>query len=237
SPEIFAAAACAEQIGDRIVLIPLLPRGKQARKLALTSDDDLLGTTEDPALDNTLRHLARQARAEQRPAFIEDPILAHLDPLLPHPSLLIFGAGHISLSLAHMADLIGFRVTVTDDREEFANPQRFPGADRILVTSVPEAFAQLSINDNTYLVAVTRGHEMDEEVVAHALHTPARYLGMIGSKRKVARILDRLRARGFSEDDLARLHAPIGLDINAETVEEIAVSILAQLIAVRRREP
>jgi xanthine dehydrogenase accessory factor len=234
APDIFAAAARAEQAADPIVLITLLPAEGSPGKLALTSADDLLGTTGDPALDQQLTSLAQRARADERPAFIEDPLPAHLDPILPHPALCIFGAGHISLSLAHMADLIGFRVIVVDDRSDFANTDRFPRADRVLVTSVPDAFAGLAIDPNTYLVAVTRGHAMDEEVVAHALRTPARYIGMIGSKRKVAAIFDRLRARGFSDPDIARVHAPIGLDIDAETVEEIAVSILAQLIAVRR---
>jgi len=207
------------------------------KKLALTSRDDLLGSTGDPVLDQHLAALAQQARAGEKPAFIEDPLPAHLDPILPHPTLCIFGAGHISLSLAHMAGIVGFRVAVIDDRAEFANADRFPHADRVLVASVPDAFAQLPVDPNTYLVAVTRGHALDEEVVAHALRTPARYIGMIGSKRKVASVFDRLRARGFSDADIARVHAPIGLDIDAETVEEIAVSILAQLVAVRRSQP
>lgn len=235
--DIFAAAARAEQAGEPIVLITPIPPDARPSKLALTSAGDLLGSTGDQALDRQLAALAQQARTDESPAFIEDPIPAHLDPILPHPTLCIFGAGHISLSLAHMADLIGFRVIVTDDRADFANADRFPRADRVVVTSVPDAFARLPIDPNTYLVAVTRGHAMDEEVVAHALRTPARYIGMIGSKRKVASIFDRLRARGFSDADIARVHAPIGLDIHADTVEEIAVSILAQLIAVRRASP
>jgi xanthine dehydrogenase accessory factor len=237
APDIFAAAARAEQTGQPIVLITAIPPNARSSKLALTSHGDLLGSTGDPALDRQLSARAQQARADGKPAFIEDPLPAHLDPILPHPSLCIFGAGHISLSLAHMADLIGFRVIVVDDRSDFANTDRFPRADQVLVASVPDAFAQLPIDAKTYLVAVTRGHAMDEQVIAHALRTPARYIGMIGSKRKVASILDRLRARRFSDADIARVHAPIGLDIKAETVEEIAVSILAQLIAIRRASP
>jgi len=232
-PEVFAAAARAEEAGETIVLITLLPPEGPSRKLALTAEGDLLGAA-DPALDQTLRDLARRSLSEGKPSHVEDPVPTHIDPLLPHPSLFIFGAGHISLSLAHMADLIGFRVVVIDDRGDFASPQRFPHADQVLVASVPDAFRQLAIDEDSYLVAVTRGHVMDEEVVAHALRTPARYIGMIGSKRKVAAVKDRLRNRDFSESDLARLHAPIGLDIGADTIEEIAVSILAQLIATRR---
>ena len=234
--EIFAAAARAEESGDPIVLITLLPPGGGLRKLALTSQGELLGATGDAALDESLRKGAEEARADQAPRVVEDPVPAYIHPILPRPALFIFGAGHIALPLAHMADLSGFRVTVIDDREEFANPRRFPRAEQVLVASVAEAFRQLPIDGNSYLVAVTRGHAMDEEVVAHALRTPARYIGMIGSKRKVSAVLDRLRNRNFSGEDLARLHSPIGLDIGAQTIEEIAVSILAQLISARRKD-
>ena len=163
------------------------------------------------------------------------PVRAHLDPILPRPRLFVFGAGHIAVPLAHIADLVGFAVTVVDDREEFASSARFPRAEVMVVGSVAQAFARLAVSREGYVVAVTRGHALDEEVVAEALRTPARYIGMIGSKRKVAEVRRRLRERGFSEADLARVHAPIGLDIGAEGVEEIAVSIVAELIAVRRK--
>jgi xanthine dehydrogenase accessory factor len=138
--------------------------------------------------------------------------------------------------VAHIAGLVGFRVVVIDDRAEFANRERFPSVDEVVAAPVEEAFEALHVDDDGYVVAITRGHAMDEEVVAHALRTRARYIGMIGSKRKVGGVLGRLRERGFSEADLARVHAPIGIDIEAETVEEIAVSIVGELIAVRRRD-
>jgi xanthine dehydrogenase accessory factor len=167
---------------------------------------------------------------------ITDPIRAHFDPITPRPTVFVFGAGHVAIPVAHIAALAGFRIVVVDDRAEFANRERFPGADDVIVASVDDAFSRITVDETGYVVAITRGHAMDEEVVAHALRTSARYIGMIGSKRKVAGVLSRLRTQGFTDADLARVHAPIGVDINAETVEEIAVSIVAELIAVRRGE-
>jgi xanthine dehydrogenase accessory factor len=177
---------------------------------------------------------AEDALKAGRPRFIEEPLRAHLDPIIPRPTVFVFGAGHVAIPVAHIAALAGFRVVVVDDRAEFANRERFPSADELMVASVKEAFRTLAVDDTGYIVAITRGHALDEDVVANALTTPARYIGMIGSKRKVAGIFGRLRERGFTDADLARVHAPIGVDISAETVEEIAVSIVAELIRVRR---
>jgi xanthine dehydrogenase accessory factor len=235
APDVFRAAARAEATGESLVLITLLVPEDRGPRFALTSTGVVIGVTDDSSLGEILRALAKEALVEGRPRLVEEPVRAHLDPVLPRPRLCLFGAGHIAVVLAHMAGLAGFRVVVTDDREEFANRERFPSAEEVLAASVPEAFAGLSIDEHSYVVAVTRGHRLDEEVVARALGTPARYVGMIGSRRKVATTLTRLRERGISEEEIARLHAPIGLDIGAQTVEEIAVSILAQLIAVRRK--
>jgi xanthine dehydrogenase accessory factor len=235
APDVFAAADRAERTGRPLALITVLGPDRPPRKLALPADGEMIGTTGDAAADDALRAAARSALEDGAPRTVEQPVPAHIAPLLPRPPLFIFGAGHIGLILAHMAGLVGFRVTVVDDREEFANRRRFPRADQVLVASVPDAFSRLPVAEDGYIVAVTRGHAMDEEVVARALRTPARYIGMIGSRRKVTAIRERLLGRGFSQDDLARLHAPIGLDIGADTVEEIGVSILAQLIAVRRQ--
>jgi xanthine dehydrogenase accessory factor len=238
--DVFAAAARAQENEQPIVLITLLAGEGDTQKLALLPDDRIVGPLPNPALVQQLVALAQQALAQERPRFVQDPVPAHFDPLLPRPAALIFGAGHLAIPVAHLAGLAGFRVVVIDDRADFANRDRFPGADQVLAISVEDAFRRLPITANTYIIAITRGHAMDEEVVAQALRTCARYIGMIGSKRKVASVLARLRSRrptrgrGFSDTDLSRLHAPIGLDIRAETVEEIAVSIVAELIAVHR---
>ena len=153
------------------------------------------------------------------------------------PHAVLFGAGHISRDLCRIATDAGFRVTVVDDRASFANRERFPEARRIVVGDTFEAaFKELRIPSGAACVVVTRGHSMDLACLDAALHSEAGYVGMIGSKVKVRGILARLRDAGRLEGvDLSRLHAPIGLDIGASTHGEIAVSIVAELIAHRRR--
>ena len=232
--EVYAAAAHAEAEGRRAALMTMLPDEGPFRKLALLPDGQLFGSSEDPAPENVLFELAERCAATEQPCFVKEPIRVFVQPIFAVPSLYVFGAGHVAMPVAHLAGLVGFRVTVIDDRAEFADARRFPQADQLLVATVENAFDMLPIGESAYVVAITRGHVMDEEVVARALRTSARYIGMIGSKRKVAAIRQRLRRRGFNENDLARLHAPIGVDIGAETVEEIALSIVAELVAVRR---
>ncbi len=233
--EVFAGMAEAEHSRDAALLVTLLEPEGQPRKLVFSPARGLTGTTGDGGTDAALAEIAQECLASERPRYTTKPMRAHYDPLLPHPVAFIFGAGHLAVPIAHLADLVGFRVIVVDDRAEFANRERFPGAEEVMVAGVAEAFQRLPVEEDGYVVAVTRGHAMDEEVVAEALRTPARYVGMIGSRRKVAAVTERLRQRGFTEEELGRLHAPIGIDIAAETVEEIAVSIVAEMIAVRRR--
>lgn len=159
-----------------------------------------------------------------------------LEPINGTPSLIIFGGGHISKFVSQIATLSGFRVTVIDDREKYANHQRFPEASRTLVTEYTNAINQLTINQSTYLVIVTRGHKYDEIVLEQAVKTQAKYIGMIGSKRKVLTTFKHLRERGISDEQLKGVRAPIGIDIGAVTAEEIAVSIAAELVRVRRGE-
>lgn len=232
---VYAAVAHAVETHQPVVVVTLLSPEGDTTKVALLSDGRTVG---DPVASGTipegLRAIAEHALKAGCPRFVEAPVRAHLDPLIPRPTVFVFGAGHVAIPVAHMAALVGFRVLVIDDRAEFANRDRFPSADELMVASVKDAFRTLAVDETGYVVAITRGHALDEDVVANALTTSARYIGMIGSKRKVAGVLARLRQRGFSDEDLARVHAPIGVDINAETVEEIAVSIVAELIAVRR---
>lgn len=159
---------------------------------------------------------------------------AFVQPIGEQGTAYVFGAGHCGQKLVAVLNTVGFYTVVVDDRAEFANADRFPAAGRIVV---PESFSgvmqTLPVDEQSYVVIVTRGHAHDRNVLAQALRTPARYIGMIGSKNKVAKSFEILRQEGFSDDDLARVHAPIGLGIGAETPEEIAVSIAAQLIQVR----
>jgi xanthine dehydrogenase accessory factor len=157
-----------------------------------------------------------------------------VEPILPEPCLLIFGAGHISLFLAKMGKMVGFRVVVIDDRPEFANRERFPEADEVIAQDFPAAFARLTTNRTSYIAIVTRGHLQDETVLEWAVRTDAAYIGMIGSRNKNQTVFSRLQAKGVPEKGLKEVHAPIGLNINAKTPEEIAVSIIAEIIKARR---
>jgi xanthine dehydrogenase accessory factor len=153
------------------------------------------------------------------------------------PHLVLFGAGHVSRDLCRLASEAGFRVTVVDDRASFASAERFPDARRLVVGETFEAaFRELRVPSTAACVVVTRGHAMDQACLDFSLHTDASYVGMIGSRVKVRSILARLRDAGRLEGvELGRLHAPIGLDIGAQTHGEIAVAILAELVAHRRR--
>src|ERR1700730_12787356 len=156
-----------------------------------------------------------------------------VEPILPQPMLYIFGGGHVSMALGNAANNVGFAIGVIDDREQFANTQRFPMA-REVFTSYEDAFAKIQPNPSTYLLIVTRGHRDDMRVLAWAVKTPARYIGMIGSKRKVLSVYQALEREGFAPELFDRVNAPVGLEIGALTPEEIAISIAAELISVRR---
>jgi xanthine dehydrogenase accessory factor len=150
------------------------------------------------------------------------------------PALYIFGGGHVARDVSRIASLAGFRVTVIDDRPEFANPVRFPDAVRTIAADFIESFAQIALRPSSSIVIVTRGHKADEIVLEHAVRTSAGYIGMIGSRTKVAATFEHLSSRGVGPEQLRRVHAPIGLAIGAVSPGEIAVSIVAELIHARR---
>ena len=156
-----------------------------------------------------------------------------LEPIFSEPTVFIFGAGHVSQQLAPLAKKVSFKVVVIDDREIFANRERFPESDEIIVSEYEKCFDHLIIDESSYIVIVTRGHLYDGFVLEQAVKTDARYIGMIGSKKKIRTLYQNLMKKGIPKEALDRVHAPIGLDINSETPEEIAVSILAELIKVR----
>jgi len=156
-----------------------------------------------------------------------------LEPIFSEPTVYIFGGGHVSEQLAPLAKKVHFKVVVIDDREMFANRNRFPGADEVIVSEFVNCFNQLNIDDSSYIVIVTRGHLYDGFVLEQALKTNACYIGMIGSKKKIRTLYQNLMEKGIAKETLDRVYAPIGIDINSETPEEIAVSIVAELIKVR----
>ena len=151
------------------------------------------------------------------------------------PRAFIFGAGHISKSLSKVATLAGFATVVVDDREAFANRERFPEAAEVYAGRVRGRFSPASpINETSYIIIVTRGHRDDMRVLKLAIATPARYIAMIGSKRKVLNVIRELEKEGIPRAAFERIHAPMGLDIGAVSPEEIAISVAAEMIAVRR---
>jgi xanthine dehydrogenase accessory factor len=156
-----------------------------------------------------------------------------VEPILPQPTLYLFGGGHVSMAVAKAASAAGFAIGVVDDREAFANTERFPMALEVH-TSYEEAFAKLHPNAASYLLIVTRGHKEDMRVLAWAVRTEARYVGMIGSRRKVLSVYKALENEGYKPEEFERVFAPMGLEIGALSPEEIAVSIVAELIVVRR---
>ena len=156
-----------------------------------------------------------------------------VEPLASKPVVYVFGGGHVSSQIVPIAARVGFRVVVVDDRAEFANPDNFPEAWKVHEYAFEGVLDKFPVDESSYFVIVTRGHMHDKTVLGQALRTPAKYIGMIGSRRKRDMIYDALLKEGFTKTDIGRVHAPIGLDIGAETPEEIAVSIVAELIKVR----
>lgn len=160
----------------------------------------------------------------------------YIEPITPPPKVFVFGGGHISLFVSKISNLVGFEVVVADDRPQFANRERFPEAEEVIAEEFPLVFSKLKVNRSSYLVIVTRGHAYDQEVLEWALGQEVKYIGMIGSRKKIQTVYNALKEKGVRADQLERVHAPIGLDIGALTPEEIAVSIVAQMIQVRRQK-
>jgi len=156
-----------------------------------------------------------------------------VEPLMPYDILYLFGAGHVSTFVASLAAMVGFRVIVIDDRKEFANKERFKEADELIVLPFSDVFEKINISSSSYIAIMTRGHIHDLNVLREALKRSGGYIGMIGSKRKKEKIYQVLMEEGVSDERLKKVHSPIGVDIDAETPEEIAVSIVAELIRVR----
>jgi len=156
-----------------------------------------------------------------------------LESIFSELTVYIFGGGHISEQVALLARKVHFKVVVVDDREMFANRERFPDADEVIISEFEKCFDKLQIDDSSYIVIVTRGHLYDGLVLEQAIRTNACYIGMIGSKKKIRTLFQNLIEKGMAKETLDRVHAPIGIDINSETPEEIAISIVAELIKVR----
>jgi len=226
-----------------------IPSFKTA-KMLVRDDGSIVGTIGGGCVEAEIWQAAREVMESEKPRTLtfnlnQDPkydtglvcggtLDIFVEPVLPPASLYIFGAGHVSMNLSKIAKSAGFDVTVVDDREAYANRERFPEAKEVIAENFDLALARLAPNVSSYLVIVTRGHRDDMRVLRWAVQTPARYIGMIGSKRKTITIFQELTKEGLAAELFDRVHAPVGLDIGAVTPEEIAVAITAELIAARR---
>ena len=240
----------AAEGGEPVVLASILEVGPlplaAGSRMLVERDGDGLGSLGDPLLDARVREYALDAfdRHAAETIYVDADALTtrtiagatsiYLEVVEPKPVFLVVGAGHIGRSLAHLADFLDFHVTVIDDREDFANSERIPEADEVICDDYEAALDRFSIDANTSIVMVTRGHKQDELALRHCLGRGAGYVGMIGSKRRTATVLAHLAEEGFAAEDLAKVRTPIGLDVGAETPEEIAISIMAEVILQRR---
>jgi xanthine dehydrogenase accessory factor len=159
----------------------------------------------------------------------------YVDVVASAPTLVVVGAGHVALPVAEIGHMCGFRVVVLDDRPEMASEERFPHATQRIVGDIAESLRAMPVHANTYIVIITRGHAYDEAALRAVIDSPAAYVGMIGSRRKVRTTFDRLLADGIAQTSIQRVHSPIGLNIGAQTPAEIAVSILAEIVMHRRK--
>jgi len=181
-------------------------------------------------------HLTKEQAALDEGAICGGDMKIFIDVLQPKEEVLIFGAGHIAICVSRLAKMVGFKVTVVDSRREFANQDRFPDADEIIAEDTEKALTYLRITPSTYIIVLTRGHLKDEEVLGSVIKSGAAYIGMIGSRKKNSTVFQHLEEQGISAQELKEVHAPIGVDIGAQTPEEIAVSIMAEIIQVRKQK-
>jgi len=222
----------------------------ESAKMLVRDDGSIAGTIGGGCVEAEVWQAAREVMEEEKPRTLtfnlnHDPkydsglvcggtLEIYLEPILPVQTLYLFGAGHISVNVYRAARMAGFEVVVVDDRESFANRERFPEAKDVYAEDFERTLSQLAPNHSSYLVIVTRGHRDDMRVLRWAVKTPAKYIGMIGSQRKVIAIYKQLQQDGIAAEKLARVYAPVGLEIGAITPEEIAISIVAEMIAIRR---
>ncbi len=254
--DIYEAIVDLRRRGEKAVLATVVrthgsaPR-KEGAKMLVKTDGRIVGTVGGGALEHQVRQEALRRMDETEMSLLHfemtngdasragvlcgGTVDVFVEPIHPLPVIFIFGGGHISLPLARIGKMAAFRIVVIDDRPEYANPERFPEADETMVGDFAAMMRKLMIDGSSYIVIVTREHQYDSQVLEWAARTPAAYVGMIGSKRKVQAVFSHLKARGITQEQLDRVHSPIGLPIGAETPEEIAVSIMAEIIQVRRQ--
>ena len=253
--DVFDELIRLRKLGQKCALATIVQvRGSipsfESAKLLVREDGSIIGTIGGGCVEAEVWNAAREVISTEIPkhmsfslgqeAAYDNGLICggqldiFVECITPQPAALIFGAGHISKSLAKVLDLSGFRVSVIDNREAFANRDRFPEAAEIHADEYEELFPKLNINESSYIVIVTRGHRDDMRVLRWAVTTPARYIAMIGSKRKVLSVIRELEKEGIPPNAFERVYAPMGLEIGAISPAEIAISVGAEMIAMRR---
>jgi xanthine dehydrogenase accessory factor len=253
SEAVYRAVVRALETGERAALVTIVATGgstpqRVGAKMLVYEDGRTVGTIGGGCYENDAAGKAREAIRRRQPRMahysLNDDLAGesglicggqmdvYIEPIERAPDLYLVGAGHVSVEVARFAQATGFRVHVLDDREQFASADRFPGAE-LIIDDIPGWLARAAIPPEAYVVVVTRGHRQDFEAMRELARRPLRYLGLIGSRAKVAQVFDALAAGGTDASRLAAVHAPIGLDIGAVTPAEIGISIVAELVAVR----
>src|SRR4029077_19079966 len=222
----------------------------ESAKLLVREDGSMAGTIGGGCVEAEVWNAAREVMQQERARHMNfslgqdaaydnglicgGQLSVFVEPVVPQPRGFIFGAGHISKSISKVATLAGFASVIVDNRETFANRERFPEADEIFAEEYEDVFPKLAVRDTSYVIIVTRGHRDDMRVLRWAVETNAKYIAMIGSKRKVIGVVKELEKEGIQRAVFERIFAPMGFEIGAITPEEIAVSVVAEMIAVRR---
>jgi xanthine dehydrogenase accessory factor len=225
---------------------------KDSAKMLVYEDGRQLGSIGGGILEAEVRREALSAMESGKPKLLNfdlthiDPeesglvrggsMEVYVEPLLPDPRLFIFGAGHVSKAVAEVAKSVGFRVAIIDDRTQYANRERFPDVDAIYADRWENAFTKISINPFSYIFIATREHQFDLTCLRFAVQSSAKYIGMLGSRKKAKSLFDQLEKEGVASPNFQRVFVPAGIDIGSDTPQEIAVSIVAELIAVRKQQ-
>lgn len=251
---IFEAIVEAQRKGQPVALATVVrARGSVPRhegsKMLVYPDGAILGSVGGGEMESRAITEALAALKEGRPRLVDytlvnpkegDPgicggeVTMFIEPLVPAPTLLVVGAGHVGRAVAFLGKWLGFRIVIYDDRPDYVTPEAIPQADVHLTGPLDQALQAVQFTPHTYIVAVTRSYPLDVALLRLVLDAPVAYIGIIGSKRRVLEVFKALRDAGVPEEKLARVHGPIGLELNAETPEEIAVSILGEIIMLRR---
>ena len=253
--DIYEEVARLRRMGQKCALATIVQvngsiPSYESAKLLVREDGSMLGTIGGGCVEAEVWNVAREVMESERPRHMNfnlgqdaaydnglicgGQLNVFIEPVVPQPKAYIFGAGHISKSLSKVASLAGFSTAIVDNRDTFANRERFPEADEIYAEEYEDVFPKLPIRDTSYIIIVTRGHRDDMRVLRWAVSTPAKYISMIGSKRKVIGVVKELEKEGIPRDAFERIFAPMGFDIGAITPEEIAISVVAEMIAARR---